>query len=70
MHFNSIPKLICIVCQYGLIPIELLLGSAEDGNTVKGDNVETVSWEASETFRDSAFLHRNESRIRTEKLCG
>ena len=38
MHFNSIPKLICIVQQYRLIPVELLLGSAEDANTVKGDN--------------------------------
>lgn len=36
--FNSIPKLICIVWQCGLIPIELLLGSAEGANTVKGDH--------------------------------
>lgn len=30
-HFNSSPKLICTMWQYVLIPIELLLGSAEDG---------------------------------------
>lgn len=34
--FYSIPKLICIVWQYRLIPIELLLGSAEDANMEKG----------------------------------
>lgn len=50
MHFNSIPKLICVMWQYVLIPIELPLGSAEDANLVKGDNAETLSWEASETF--------------------
>ena len=36
MHFNSVPKLICIVQQYRLIPVELLLGSAEDANAVRG----------------------------------
>lgn len=70
MHFNSIPKLICVMWQYVLIPIELPLGSAEDANLVKGDNAETLSWEASETFWDSAFLHLNEGSVRTEKSCG
>lgn len=43
--------------------------AAEDANLVKGDNAETLSWEASETFWDSAFLHLNEGSVRTEKLC-
>lgn len=50
MNFNSVPKLICIMWQYVLIPIELLLGSAEDANLVERDNEDTLRWEASETF--------------------
>lgn len=40
--FNSIPKLVCIVQQSTLIPAGLPLGSAEDANTVKGDNDEIL----------------------------
>lgn len=55
MHFNSLPKLICLMRQYVLIPIELQHGSAEDANLVKGDNAETLSWEASDLLRLCIF---------------
>lgn len=43
MHFISIPKLICIMWQYVLTPIELPLGSGEDAHIGKEDVAETVN---------------------------